>query len=563
MNLPHSNGHSGQIWTRLDQEYLWSTAASYSGLTPNAGFCVLEGDRIPLYCTLPDSEAMLRDLPKVGDLADSRGRTRSFEWTDEDGNTYLAGARDIFLRPVFLHQGFEIVVSESRSAALSAMETFQATFWRVVLVGLVAVALLSNIQIRKSLDPLFELRKGTRRLAQGEFQERVSVSSNDEFEELADSFNTMAHDLESQFQTLETIAEIDRAILSALDSDGILQTALLRIKDILPCDLVGVCTLDWLGSREGRIRVFDVQKESLGTEMKVGLSAEDLALIQEGGEYQLLKGDDLASQYFGVARGTRGVATAVMVPLQFPEGLAGFLAVGRLASVEFSETDLNRTKQIGKQLSIALANAWLMEELDRMNWGALTALARTIDAKSPWTSGHSEQVASLSVAIGRGMGLPDSTLTALQRGGLIHDIGKIAVPGSILDKRGKLSVEEREVIETHPAEGVRILEPISALEPVLPMVLHHHESWDGSGYPSGLSGKDIPLAARIMAVADQFDALSSDRPYRPGLGLDKTVDYLRGQSGTGLDPEIVDLFIELLEAGELPLQTSFSSEAEA
>jgi HAMP domain-containing protein len=565
-SLPGEAVSSGLIWVRLDQEFLWGTATAYIGLSPNATFCILEGDLNPLFCTVPDSETFLRALSRAQfePMTSEAGlRFRSFEWKDARGETYLAGTRRIFLRPTFFLAGLEVAVTEPRSTALSAMHSFQSAFWRVVLVGLVAVALLSNIQIRRSLDPLHELRKGTRRLAEGRFEERVSISSKDEFEDLAGSFNTMAQELESQFHALATIGEIDRAILSDRESDGIIETALLRAGDLLPCDLVAVCRLDWLGAREGRIRIFNGPDGKLGPDLRVLLSSEDLTSLGAMDGYQLAEGDETAAQYFGAPPGTLGVAKAVVIPLSLSEGMAGFLAVGRQDAVPFTGTELGRLMQIGKQLSIALSNAWLLEELDRMSWGALTALARTIDAKSPWTSGHSEQVANLSVAIGRGMGLPKATLTALQRGGLVHDIGKIAVRSSILDKNGKLTNEEREVIQSHPEEGVRILEPVPAMEPILPMVLHHHEAWDGSGYPLGLAGEDIPLEARIMAVADQFDALSSDRPYRKGLGLERTLDYLREQSGRGLDPRIVRVFIELLEAGELPIQTPVPMEAQA
>jgi len=426
-------------------------------------------------------------------------------------------------------------------------------------MGLVAVALLSHVQIRKSLDPIEALQKGTQRVAGGNFRERVSVETKDEFEDLADSFNSMATHLESQFQALATIGEIDRAILSALESDRIIETALHRIVDILPCDTLAVCRLEWHEALEGRLRVSD-SSGTLGQERKVILDSEDRSFLGEIRESDILLDGDVASQYFGVGPGETPIGSAILAPLRTQEGLAGYLAVGRLDGAPFSDREQFRAERIAKQISIALGNAWLLEELDRMSWGALTALARTIDAKSPWTSGHSENVATLSVAIGRGMGLDEQTLTALQRGGLVHDIGKIAVPGSVLDKNGKLTPEERELVETHPEAGVRILEPVPGMEPILPMVLHHHESWDGSGYPMGLAGEAIPLGARIMAVADQFDALSSDRPYRPGRGVEGAVDFLRSQAGTGLDSAIVDVFINLLQAGDLPGLTPIALE---
>lgn len=182
------------------------------------------------------------------------------------------------------------------------------------------------------------------------------------------------------------------------------------------------------------------------------------------------------------------------------------------------------------------------DELEAFNLGTLAALARAIDAKSPWTRGHSERVTAMAVEIAREMGLPTHDVTDLQRGGLVHDIGKLATPSAILDKTGPLSDEERHVIEQHPLRGARILEPIPAYERLLPIVAEHHERWNGTGYPYGLKGTEIALTARILAVADAFDAIRSDRPYRTGRSLSESVAILSAKSGELFDPDVVDAF---------------------
>jgi putative nucleotidyltransferase with HDIG domain len=552
----------GVLWVQIDPQFLWRTAVSYASLAQGAGLCVLYQGSEPLYCTVSDVQGLVasyRTRREEGEPTRHRETSFSFEWADPFGEIHLAVGRDVFLRPQFVLSGLETIVVEPQRTALSGLVGFRSLFWKVALMGVVFVALLSNVQIRRSLDPLAELKRGTDRLADGDLETRVSISSNDEFQELAGSFNHMSAELEAQFQALATIGEIDRAVLSALDSDEIIRTAMERTGDLISCDRVAACRLDWLGSREGKLQVFEVATGTKGKPRRVMLSAEDLDLLSGSDGFRTFTGPE-AAQYFGEASGPGTVSEAILIPLRQSEGLSGFFAVGREASEPFSNGESERVQQVGEQISVALANAWLLEELERMSWGALTALARTIDAKSPWTSGHSEQVANLSVAIGRRLGLPQTTLTALQRGGLVHDIGKIAVPGSILDKKGKLTPEERTIIESHPEEGVRILEPVPGMDDILPMVLYHHEAWDGSGYPVGLAGDAIPLEARIMAVADQFDALSADRPYRGGLSREATTDFIKGQAGTGLDPAIVEVFLELLLSDELPLPTRPHSE---
>lgn len=182
------------------------------------------------------------------------------------------------------------------------------------------------------------------------------------------------------------------------------------------------------------------------------------------------------------------------------------------------------------------------DELEAFNLGTLAALARAIDAKSPWTRGHSERVTALAVDIAREMDLPMRDVTDLQRGGLVHDIGKLATPSSILDKTGPLSDDERHIIEQHPLRGARILEPIAAYERMLPIVAEHHERWNGTGYPRGLKGTEIALTARILAVADAFDAIRSDRPYRKGRSLTDSVAILSARSGELFDPDVIDAF---------------------
>lgn len=186
------------------------------------------------------------------------------------------------------------------------------------------------------------------------------------------------------------------------------------------------------------------------------------------------------------------------------------------------------------------------DELESLQAGTLQALARTIDAKSPWTMGHSERVTQMALAIGRQMGLDEPALTNLYRGGLLHDIGKLAIPGAILDKTGPLEPGEMQVMREHPLRGVRILEPIAQYAGALPVVAQHHEWFDGRGYPLGLSGEAIDLGARILAVADVFDALTSERPYRPGLAVDRAISFICERAGTQFDPAVVEAFLHVV-----------------
>jgi putative nucleotidyltransferase with HDIG domain len=169
-------------------------------------------------------------------------------------------------------------------------------------------------------------------------------------------------------------------------------------------------------------------------------------------------------------------------------------------------------------------------------------LAAAIETRDPYTGGHVDRVAELSVATGRELEWDEAQLQTLELGALLHDVGKIVVPTEILNKPGGLTPDERAVIERHPDAGVELIGDIEFPWDICPMVRHHHEAWDGSGYPAGLAGEQIPLAARILCVADVYDALASDRPYRPAFPHERTLAIMSAEAGTRLDPALFDLF---------------------
>jgi putative nucleotidyltransferase with HDIG domain len=181
--------------------------------------------------------------------------------------------------------------------------------------------------------------------------------------------------------------------------------------------------------------------------------------------------------------------------------------------------------------------------LEETTFASMEALARTIDARDPSTFGHSARVAAISIEIAEAMPLTAKEREALRRAALLHDIGKIGVEDKVLRKPGPLSETESADMREHPRIGYSMLKGLPFLQPSLPGVLYHHERWDGAGYPTGLSGTAIPLLVRILAVADVFDALTSDRSYREGLGNDAAIAAIRAEAGMQFDPEVVTAFL--------------------
>ncbi|MGD2127345.1 MAG: HD domain-containing phosphohydrolase, partial [Desulfobacteraceae bacterium] len=466
------------------------------------------------------------------------------EWKHGD-TAYVARYLSIFTRFDFFAPKWILVMSEPKANVFAPMADFKKTFFLIFLLSLWIVLLMSFNQIRRSLIPLEKLQEGTRRIAQRDFQTKVTVTSGDEFEELAASFNAMADRLDKQFNTMTIMNEIDRSILSALDTKKIANTVLTRMSEIFLCDCVGLALLKNKKANTGLMYVKDDNPRGRNRLEPIKLTSLEERELYSNPEYALIDANKEIPQYLSPLAGL-GMNLFLVLPIFLGERLSAMIALGYRVPMSLADEDHVQARQLADQVAVALSNAQLIEDLEELSWGTLYALARTIDAKSPWTAGHSERVTKLALRIGRVMGLNEKELQDLQRAGLLHDIGKLGIPPEILDKPGDLTHEEHQLMRRHPQMGARILEPIAAYADVTPIVLGHHENYDGSGYPAGLAGDNIVLGARIFALADQFDALTSDRPYRAGLDRKRVIEYIKQRSGQRFDPKVVRAFLHVI-----------------
>jgi len=199
-------------------------------------------------------------------------------------------------------------------------------------------------------------------------------------------------------------------------------------------------------------------------------------------------------------------------------------------------------------------NALLLKELQRTNFELTLAYnttiegwSRALDLRDRDTEGHTERVTDLTIKLARRLGLSESELVHIRRGAILHDIGKMAIPDSILLKPGPLTVDEWDVIRKHPRYAYELLSPISFLGQALDIPHYHHEKWDGTGYPNGLRENQIPLHARLFAVVDVYDALTSHRPYRPAWTKEQAIDFIHGQDGKHFDPAVVPEFLKVID----------------
>jgi putative nucleotidyltransferase with HDIG domain len=248
------------------------------------------------------------------------------------------------------------------------------------------------------------------------------------------------------------------------------------------------------------------------------------------------------------------VRSVMCVPLRTTDEILGALYVDSLSGAgRFNEEDLELLAAIGNQAGVAMHRVRLMGELERLLLDTIKAITATIDARDGYTHRHSERVAVLAVQLSQELGLSDADRDTAELSALLHDVGKIAVPDSILNKPGRLTPEEYAEMQKHPVHGARILENIQSatVNAVLPGVQYHHEKWDGSGYPEGLKGEAIPFLGRLLGVADFYDALTSARAYRSAMPPDEAIGLIEKGAGSHFDPTVAGALLRLFERGEL------------
>lgn len=343
---------------------------------------------------------------------------------------------------------------------------------------------------------------------------------------------------------LGALFSIGTAINSELERNQVLQ----RVLDH---------AIELLDSRKGSIMLLNEDTQELSVEVAHGLPAEIVSSVrlrlgegiagkvaEEGKPRRLLRGISHAD-----SRSAREKHSALCVPLLVRDRVTGVINVSdRRDGHDFSEDHLQLMVMLANQAAIAIENAKLHDELHELFVSSITALANAIDARDPYTRGHSERVAVYAVRIGERVGMAGRDLDFLRYAALLHDVGKINIRDEILNKPGRLTDDEFTVMKRHPEYGAAIMMPVKAFQKIIPFMFYHHERYcAGGGYPVGLSGDAIPLEARIISVADAYDAMTSHRPYRRALSIEQAVQELIKNSGSQFDPKLVDIFLQVLE----------------
>jgi len=420
----------------------------------------------------------------------------------------------------------------------------------IILWSLIAVALLVFLNVwvaRRVSDPLAALSTSVRQVAEGDLTVKVPYGGDNEIGDLGADFNRMTESMRERTETLTTKAselkslyEMSCSLGSTLDLDVLLDSVLASVQSTFHAEM-GYVTLR--NAETGELQVRAWRGGSVEPLSAMSSSMCDW-VIREGRPLIFNPVDDVEDSRELMS----GAQAALCVPLNSSEGAIGAITVGtRDAEHRFTGDDVRLLATVANQVAVAVGNVGLFSSLQEAYLATVKALAAAVDAKDPFTRGHSEQVAHFSLAIADAMGLSAEQLTALEMAAYLHDIGKIGIPEEILLKPGVLTDEEMAQMRHHPLIGASILRPVAFPWPITPLVRHHHEHFDGSGYPAGLRGEEIPLLARVLTVADAFEAMIADRPYRRGRSREEAILELRRCSGTHFDPRIVDALIAVQE----------------
>jgi putative nucleotidyltransferase with HDIG domain len=366
---------------------------------------------------------------------------------------------------------------------------------------------------------------------------------------LFDESLDLSLEMAQRIDVILSLDEINKAISSSLSPTKIIDTAVANIERIVRSEFVAV-----LVEEQGELMVMASRGEGIAVppQWRQGKSVNAPCLAAASYRSGLSRYVPDLTELKRTPRldrplATAGIATLLATPLVSKGKPHGVLLLGGTGTGRFVREDAFTIEKVAAQLAVALDNARHYEELHALFIGTITSLANAIDAKSPWTKGHSERVMRLAAAIAEEMGLDEDTVERVRLGGLLHDIGKIGVIEALLEKPAQLDDDEFPPLRLHPEKGVGILAPIGQLRGVLPGILYHHERYDGAGYPAGLKGEEIPLEARIITVADAFDAMISERPYKRGHAPEAAMAELRRCVGSQFDPRVVACFTAYME----------------
>jgi len=405
--------------------------------------------------------------------------------------------------------------------------------------------------VRSIIKTLLKTAKDAEAVANGDISRRIDVDDITEVNQLANHFNRVVEHLEKTVESLRVSRNLTHNLLAQLCSLGSQPDMSLVFDTFLKTLLsmtgfnVGAMFIISADGKMMRLRVMiGLPKKFEGIVLSVGKGAA--GRVASTGHVEVIP--ELTPAETGeLSDFDKCMSCSLHVPMTTSGRVRGVVSIGLLEGrKEVSLEDIQAVRNLASQIAVALENTELRNKEERIYIETVAALAAAVEARDAFTRGHSRRVTEFAIATARSMNKPDWFMKDVEAAALLHDIGKIAFSDDILWNIGPISSRDVPLIRNHPLTGENILKPVGTLSRLCPIIRHHHERYDGAGYPDGLKGEEIPLASRIIAVADSFDAMISGRHYMPNKKTREAIEELNRCSGTQFDPTCVQAFLNYL-----------------
>ncbi len=429
----------------------------------------------------------------------------------------------------------------------------QLPLFNLTILLVVLLSLASFDLIRRSMAALASFSSNAKEIASGNYSQKVNVANKDEIGDIANSFNKITDELQKKIKDLEASKKLLHNILNKI---GSAVTSTRGIENLL--ELVLQTLITGISATSGAIFLFEEGKSNLV--MKVGYH-----ISSKLREINIDSAKGLIGRVIELKKleAVSHVGTNAAAYLEFKSGLAKdsimaapllckgnvhgvMLVCDKLDHEFFDRDDIILLSNVAAQVSVAIENFELNEDAEQTYLETITALAVAVEAKDAYSKGHIDRVAGYVERLGTAMKLDGEMMKILRNGAILHDVGKIGVRDEVLKKHGPLDKEEQKEMEEHVIIGVNIIRPIRHMSALCELVRNHQELYNGSGYPDGLKGEEIPLTARILKICDAYDAMTTDRPYRKGMSKESAKKELLSKKGKDFDPEILEKFLKII-----------------
>lgn len=459
----------------------------------------------------------------------------------------------MFIVPILLALYLIFIALSNRSMASNL------GYIRLILFWMVVSGVFGYILIKRTIRSILSLTLKAKNIAEGQLGEKIEVRRGTELQDLATAFNRITSELEKKVKELEysrsltreLFQKIGHAITSSQKIDALLLLITQSMRKVLGAESSFIALYSALDSKL-YLRAYSGPQKEMAENMPLPDDSGVIGLVVRDKKPMIIrkvKGETVNRMIPGEEKFKYN--TILCVPVTEKNRLKGVIGVTDLADTERIDTDdMYLMESMAGQIATSVENFELNRDIEDTYYSTLLALARVVEAKDPYSAGHLERVSEYVGAIADRLNLSPDAKKVLLGGAVLHDLGKVGIRDDILKKEGTLTKEEYDTMKQHTVIGENILKPLQSMSKLSELVRHHHELYDGTGYPDGLRGEEIPLSSRILTIADIYDALTTKRPYKNAMTKDAAIKVLRSYEGSKLDSKLTELFISILnEAG--------------